>query len=521
MGSPVVNKPAAPDARKLGLSLTAGPGALLFCLLLGAASVPAFAPFRFWPLVLVTLSGFAWLCDRTASPGRAAGLGLAFGLGFFLTGVSWVYVSMHNFGGMAVPLAAFATAFFCTYLALYPTAVAWLTRLAPVQRGARLALLFPALWTLAEWTRGWVFTGFPWLAVGYAQSPTGPLAGFAPVVGVYGISLLTALSAGLLALWQPWLRARDGIRLLLHPSLPLLAVIWVGGALLQSVPWTRATGEPVAVTLIQGNIEQDMKWRPEWVRASLDTYLKLTLASHGRLILLPETALPLLNVEVPRDYFDALADHARGNGGDILLGVPEVVEGPPVRYFNSVMSLGTQPEQVYRKHHLVPFGDYFPRWFFITWVMKALDIPMSDFSHGDADQQPLTVADQQVAVNICYEDVFGEEIIRQLPEATLLANFTNDAWWGDSIASEQHLQMAQMRAQETGRYMLRATNTGVTAIIDERGRIRVAGPQFVTTVVDGNAQGFAGRTPYVNVGNWVFLGLVAVMLLAALLRRSR
>jgi apolipoprotein N-acyltransferase len=272
------------------------------------------------------------------------------------------------------------------------------------------------------------------------------------------------------------------------------------------------------VTLAQGNIEQDIKWRPESVRDSLETYLRLTLASRSPLTLLPETALPLFNTEVPSEYLELLAQHARRNGGDVLLGVPEYVEGTPPRYYNSVMSYGTAPTQVYRKHHLVPFGDYFPRWFFITWVMNALDIPMSSFSRGDAVQRPLGVAGQRVAVNICYEDAFGEEIIRQLPEATMLVNFTNDAWWGDSIASEQHLQMAQMRALETGRYMLRATNTGMTAIIDERGSIQASAPQFTKTSLVGNAQGFSGATPYVQVGNWAFLAIAWGALLTASFR---
>jgi apolipoprotein N-acyltransferase len=247
----------------------------------------------------------------------------------------------------------------------------------------------------------------------------------------------------------------------------------------------------------------------------------LTLESGARLIVLPETALPIYNVEVPPDYLELLASHARGNGGDLLLGVPEYAPGPPPRYYNSVMSYGSNPTQTYRKHHLVPFGDYFPQWFFITWVMNAMQIPMSSFSHGDPVQVPLAVAGQHVAVNICYEDVFGEEIIRQLPRATLLANFTNDAWWGESFASQQHLQISQMRAQETGRYMLRATNTGVTAIIDQRGRVQVAAPQFVTTTVQGTAQGFAGRTPYGLWGNWPFLALAAFMLLSAIALRPR
>ncbi len=330
---------------------------------------------------------------------------------------------------------------------------------------------------------------------------------------------LTATSAGLLV----WLAAALGATrgeypanrvraMLLHPALVFLVVLWLTGWALQRIPWT-AAGEPVTVSLVQGNIEQDMKWRPESARASLETYLELTLRTHGRLIVLPETALPVFNVDLPRDYLDALTRPARDRRGDLLTGIPEYVQGDPPRYYNSVMSFGTRPTQVYRKYHLVPFGDYVPRWAFITWIMSTLQIPLSDFSRGDPYQRPLDVAGQRVAVNICYEDVFGEEIIRQLPEATLLANFTNDAWWGKSAASDQHLQMAQMRSQETGRYMLRATNTGVTAIIDERGHVVGRVPQFVVAVLEGQALGRTGSTPYVWWGNWAFLALASASLL--------
>jgi apolipoprotein N-acyltransferase len=387
-------------------------------------------------------------------------------------------------------------------------------------------IVFPALFALGEWMRGWLFTGFPWLAVGYSQAPGGPLSGFAALLGVYGVSLLAAVSGGLLVCLAGALAAtrrqppakRAGA-ILLHPAVVFLVLLWLVGWMLQRFQWTVPAGEPVSVSLVQGNIEQDMKWRPESARASLETYLELTRATRGRLVLLPETALPVFNVDLPQDYLDALARPARARRGDLLTGIPEYVPDPP-RYYNSVMSFGTQPTQVYRKYHLVPFGDYFPHWGFLTWIMHTLQIPMSDFSRGEPYQRPLEVAGQRVAVNICYEDAFGEEIVRQLPEATLLANFTNDAWWGKSAASDQHLQIAQMRSQETGRYMLRATNTGVTAIIDERGRVVKRVPQFVVAVLEGEVQGRTGSTPYVVWGNWAFLALVvAGLLLAALSSR--
>ena len=492
----------------------------LLSIALGAASVLGFAPFYAFPVPIATLAVLAWLWQHTRSAGQALCLGLGFGLGFFFTGTSWVYVSMHDFGGMPWPVACLATAIFCSYFALLPAAAGYVFARIRAKPWVALVVVFPAAWALMEWVRGWTFTGFPWLAAGYSQSPSGPLSGFAAVLGVYGVSLLVAGSAGLLVLLfgaaastrgEP--SVRRAIDVAKHPALVAFAALWLAGWGLQRVEWTAPAGDPVTVTLIQGNFKQDMKWRPEWVRTSLETYLKLTLASRSRLILLPETAIPILSVEVPPAYLDALAEHARSNGGDLLTGIPEYVLGDTARYYNSVFSLGTQPLQTYRKYHLVPFGDYFPHWGFLSWIMNTLDIPMSDFSRGDPYQKPLQVAGQKVAVNICYEDVFGEEIIRQLPEATLLANFTNDSWWGDSVASDQHLQMSQTRAQETGRMMLRATNTGVTAIVDQHGRIVQSAPQFQQAVLDGQAQGRTGSTPYILWGNWVFLGLALAGLL--------
>jgi apolipoprotein N-acyltransferase len=506
--------------------LSPGLGRLFLSALLGAASVLGFAPLYVFPVPVATLAGLAWLWQRSRSAGQALGLGLGFGLGYFLTGTSWVYVSMHDFGGMAWPVAGFATVFFCSYLALFPAIAGWVFARIRAPGWARLAIVFPAAWVLCEWVRGWLFTGFPWLALGYSQSPEGPLSGFAAPLGVYGVSLLAASSAGLLV-WLAGARAATRSEptllrtraLLLHPALLILALLWLAGWVLQRAPWTAPAGEPITVSLVQGNIEQDMKWRPESARAALETYLELTLGTHGRLVLLPETALPVFNVDLPPGYIDALARPARDRGGDLLTGIPEYVQADPPRYYNSVMSFGTRPTQAYRKYHLVPFGDYVPHWGFLTWIMHTLRIPMSDFSRGEPYQRPLDVAGQRVAVNICYEDAFGEEIIRQLPEATLLANFTNDAWWGKSAASDQHLQIAQMRSQETGRYMLRATNTGVTAVIDERGHVVEAVSPFVVAVLEGQAQGRTGSTPYVLWGNWACLALVAAGLLVPPLSR--
>jgi apolipoprotein N-acyltransferase len=487
-------------------------------ILLGAVSVFGYAPFYLYPLTVLALAGLAMLWVRTKTARAAAGIGFCFGLGLFVTGTSWVYVSLHDYGGMPMPIAAGTTLFFCSCLALYPAAIGALLQRAGASRAVSLLVVLPGLWSAAEWVRGWMFTGFPWLALGYSQTPASPLAGYAPVLGVYGVSLVTAAVAGAIALTAE----RDLIRRHLPGRQRVHAIVlerqmWIAAALLAvglvfslrqwTVPLDR---EPTTVALVQGNIPQELKWRPERARQTLIDYLELTRTTDATLVLLPETALPMFNVDLPHGYLDMLAAHVRAKDGDLLTGVPEYAG--PGRFYNSVISVGSSPEQNYRKVHLVPFGDYFPLRGMLGWFMNLLDIPMSDFSRGDPGQRPMEVAGQRVAINICYEDVFGEEIIRQLPEATVLANFTNDAWWGRSLASRQHLQIAQMRSLETGRYMLRATNTGVTAIIDARGRVKAVAPEFETLVLTGEVVGYRGATPFVHWGNLAFLVVAGVMI---------
>ena len=487
----------------------------------GAATVLGFAPFYLYPLPVATLALLIVLWQRATSRRHAAAIGFAFGLGFFLAGVSWVYVSLHDFGAMPAPLAAVLTLLFCSILAAYPAAIGYLYCALGTRSTYSTLIVLPALWTLADWVRGWLFTGFPWLAFGYAQVPASPLAGYAPVTGVYGLTFFTVISAGLLVtLWTGWQDARGRIgaagvtgkgyfSFILHPSSFILIALWAGGYLLQQIAWTAPTGALLSVSLLQGNIPQEMKWRPDKISATLDTYRNLVSTSNAHLVVLPETALPLFLHEVPQDYLAALAAHARSNGGDVLIGVPERTDARG--YYNSVLSLGTAPTQTYRKSHLVPFGEFVPLKPVFGWFFAVTQIPLLDFARGEDTQQPLAVAGQRVAVDICYEDAFGAEIIRQLPQATLLVNVSNVAWFGRSVAPQQHLQISQARALETGRYMLRATNTGMTAIIDQRGKVSKVAPEFSTAVVNGEVQGFAGATPYVRWGDMPIV-LLALML---------
>ncbi|MCP5292808.1 MAG: apolipoprotein N-acyltransferase [Burkholderiales bacterium] len=474
---------------------------------LGMLTVSGFAPFYWFPVPLFTLALLFLFWRRCATAVQSVWLGFAYGMGLFGAGVTWLYVSLHDFGAMPPVLAVFALILLCAYLSLYPALCGWLAFRMRAASPYIWMLAVAAAWMLTEWLRGTLFTGFPWLALGYSQAPDSPLAGYAPVLGVYGVSLILVLSAALLGLWFASIVAAGRMGL-------LLGVIWLGGWGLQSVSWVEPAGEPLSVSLLQGNIEQDLKWREDHVEKTMRTYAELILESESRLIVTPEISIPLFNDAVPPNYLGYLAEHARENRGDVLIGLAEHATNGIDTYYNSMFSFGVSPEQVYRKNHLVPFGEFIPLKPVFGWVITMLHIPLSDFSRGGGDQQPMQLAGQQVAVNICYEDVFGEEIIAQLPQATLLVNVSNDAWFGRSIGPHQHLQISQMRALETGRYMLRSTNTGVTAIIDERGKVLDQLEVFTTAGLHGIAQGFSGATLYVLTGNYLVLGL-AVLLLCA------
>jgi apolipoprotein N-acyltransferase len=471
--------------------------------------VPAFAPAEWFPLALAALAVLVQLWLAAPGARAAAALGFAFGMGMFLVGVSWVYISLHRYGAMPAPLAAIATLGFCAILAAYPALAGALQAKFRVPQAVRAALVIPALWTLGEALRATLFTGFPWLSLGSAAIDT-PLAGFAPVGGVYAVSLAAASAAGLL-----WCIAAGQARWV---AVPAFALLGVAGAALRPVEWTAPAGGAFAASLVQGNVPQDLKFDPARYARTLEVHARLAEESRARLIVLPETAVPRMLDSVDPAYLERLRMAAARNGGDLLLGAPTRVA--PGGYYNSVASFGASPTQLYHKQHLVPFGEFVPPGF--GWVVRVLSIPLADFSRGTPEQRPLAVAGQRIAVNICYEDAYGGELIRQLPEATLLVNVSNVAWFGDSLAPAQHLQIARARALETGRMHLTSTNTGITAAIGADGRVRARLPQFTEGRLDVEVQGYTGATPYVRFGDAPALALCALLVaLAALVARAR
>ncbi len=476
---------------------------------LGAIAVLGFAPFYFYPASILSLVGLFYYWQQNINAKQAAFSGFIYGLGLFSSGIYWIYISLHDFGNMPSSMACLATFLLCGFMALFPALVGLLS--SKISKGQSLALLFamPICWALADWTRSWIFTGFPWLTMGYSQVPHSPLTGYLPILGVYGLSMLAVLSASLIAYS---LTAKPNASFTRRHSMALLLMIGLVGGLLKSVEWTTPNAKPISVSLLQGNISQNIKWAPEVAQSTLRQYLAMAEASTAQLIIMPETSLPVLLSELPGDITSRLKKLARQNQGAILAGLIEREQG---EYFNSMLNLASSPPAVYRKSHLVPFGEFIPFKALFGWIYRDwLNMPLSDLSRGSIHQQPMPIVGERIAINICYEDVFGEEIIRQLPQATLLVNASNDAWYGQSIAASQHMQFSQARALETGRTVLRATNTGATAMINPHGVVLAHAPHFTQTSLNVMAQGYSGSTPYVRFGNWLFLAISFIGLLA-------
>jgi apolipoprotein N-acyltransferase len=508
----------------------------LVALAAGAANTLSFAPTPHggWLELVIFACFFAWL-TRTTGWKSAALTGGAFGFGNFVTGVWWLYVSMHHYGGMPAPLAGAAVVLFSLYLAVYPALAAgvWSFCAGHARNGAgddrpfsptwHGAFAFASAWALSEWLRGFVFTGFPWLASGYAQVD-GPLAGFAPVAGVYGVGWMLALVAALIV--QALVRVREpveaGKRVVagVVPSAVVALALIGAGMLLPLVSWTVPANAPLKVRLLQGNVKQEMKFEDAGMIAAIHEYQQMITAKPADLVITPETAIPVLVQQLPEPFAIAVRNFADTTGTSILFGAiggTITPEGQLVDYTNSLFGITPGSRELYRydKHHLVPFGEFVP-WGF-RWFVKLMNIPLGDFARGAPVQKPFLVHNQPVAVDICYEDIFGEEIARSIREsdtpAGVLINSTNLAWFGDTIALDQHLQIARMRSLETGRPMLRATNTGTTAAIDAHGNVIARLAPYTVGSIDVTVQGTSGNTPYVTSGNNTVLA-VSLLLLA-------
>jgi apolipoprotein N-acyltransferase len=508
-----------PGVRNPAQGMVALPPVLAWfiALLCGGLNVFSFAPFGWWPVQILTLAAVFSLAAVQKTAKHAAWIGSAYGFSWLTCGVYWLYISMHDYGGMPAWMAGAAVLLLGFALSAFPALALGLSnhlaRRFRLNAVAALLMVFPSLWMLCEWARGWMFTGFPWIISGYAHTK-GPLAGLAPIIGVHGIGWAAAVVAACLAL--------------LPRRYPLLlgAAIMVSGLMAGGMEWTKPHGRPISVRLLQGNVPQDLKFDSEHIAGSLVWYRNAIEAAPADLIATPETALPLFQYELPETYLPRLVDYSRRTGSHLAIGIP--YSSKRGHYANSMIGFSPTDRRAYRydKHHLVPFGEFIP--FGFRWFVDMMRMPLGDFSQAPLLQAPFQVKDQFVQPNICYEDLFGEEIAAQLRNserpATMLLNMSNIAWFGDSIALPQHLQISQMRSLETGRPMLRATNTGITAVIDPKGRVVASLPPFTEGVLTMQVQGHEGRTPFLRFGNSSAVMLAVLTLAGAIifaLRRSR
>lgn len=488
----------------------------LLAIVAGGLTTLALAPFDLWPLGLASIA-LLYQVLQPLTPRQAALRGWCWGLGLFASGVSWVYISIHVHGYASPVLAGLLTGLFVAGLALVIALTAWLWAgwLRPIKAGWWSCIGFACLWVAQEIFRGWFLTGFPWLYQGYMHTDTW-LSGFAPVGGVWLLSLLTVLTACLLAEPAVWKRLPQAAC-----ASALLLAIWLGGLGLRHIEWTQPAGDPLSVALIQADIPQSRKWDPDHIQHTLSLYRDMSYAQGPvDLIVWPETAIPVLQTQA-QGFADAMAANFAEQGTTLITGIPvDNYDTGELRIYNGIMVAGSAGNH-YLKNKLVPFGEYVPMEQVLRGLIAFFDLPMSSFSRGPAVQAPLKAAGYQLAPFICYEAVYPDFAARLAAKSELLITISNDSWFGESIGPLQHLQMARMRAMESGRWMIRGTNNGVTALIDHQGRITASIPQFEQLALNGWVQPREGLGPYLRWRSWPLSLAVLVVLLACVIRRRR
>lgn len=483
--------------------------AALLLVAAGALQTLTFSPFNLWWLGPVSIALIVLLALPLPSQ-RLFRAGWLVGFGLFGSGASWVYISISEYGNTSVPVSILLTVLFVAGLALFHGLAFLCWGKLAKHSAIRRLILFPAVWLLGDWVRGWLLTGFPWLYLGTAQVD-GPLAGFAPIVGVHGLTFWILVSGtSLYALY--WLTRQS--RYKVATAVTAIALTpWLAGPALKNTAWTVPSDTPLSVATMQGNVPQLIKWDPNFLKEQIVTYLGMTQQDWDQdLILWPETAIPLT-----QDQAGAIFKHIEtelGENSTLITGIPWYGFSDRLEDFtfhNSIMALGNG-EGMYHKQKLVPFGEYVPLQQWLRGLIGFFDLPMSEFSRGPERQSPLLVGSTTVMPYICYEVAYPDFVATNARRADLLITISNDGWFGDSIGPLQHLQIARMRALETGRYMIRGTNNGVTAIINQRGEVTESIPQFTRSTLRGEVYPAKGETPYMQSGSWPILTLAAILI---------
>lgn len=476
----------------------------------GALLTLAFAPFDIFPIALFSPALLLGLWLKT-SPKRAFWLGWLYGFGFFSTGVYWIFISVNTYGNTSPLFALIITGGLIAILSLFPALNGFLlNRFFPKTNLSKLLCAFPAIWVFLEWVRAWIFSGFPWLFIGYSQI-TSPLKGYAPILSVYGVSLVTLLSSGLIV--AIFCQPKKKISYILY-----LILIWIIGAALSFITWTKPHGAPIKISLVQGNIAQDVKWSPNHVQPTLDHYVELT-ESHwdSKIIIWPESAVPL-PLEYATDFIANLSREAHDHHTTLITGIP-IRAADQQSFYNAVIALG-EGDGIYTKHRLVPFGEYIPLRNLFGRLLDLLQVPMSDFIPGIETPKPIMADNIKIAAFICYEIAYPQQVLSRDGNIDMILTVSNDAWFGHSIAQAQHLEIAQMRALEMGRPILFVSNDGITAIINSQGKIQSEAPTHESYVLTDLVQTDQGKTPWQWLAIYPIFGIVVILLFIAIRNRN-
>jgi apolipoprotein N-acyltransferase len=481
----------------------------LIAIIAGSLVPFAFAPYGYYFLSLISLTILFYLWYETETKGESFILGYLFGFAMFGIGVSWLHISINLFGGMNIIGAYFFTFLLIAFISLYPALCGYITN-----RFFKdfYYIAIPALWLLTEWCRGWVLTGFPWLNIGTSQTDS-LFANFAPVIGDYGISfIICVIAVSIITFIKEKIKGKI-------ISVITFILILTSSFYLGKTNWVELNGKEISVTLVQGAIPQQIKWNPDYREKTYQIYSGLSEPYWSSdLIIWPETAIPSYYHRA-EDFIDRIEAKQQSSNTLFMSGIvnKDISED---KYFNSILLIDNE-HRFYNKHHLVPFGEYLPLKILLDRILRFLQIPMSDFSSGEFKQKLLKTDKAIFGMSICYEDAYGTEIRQALPDANILINVSNDAWFGDSLAPHQHLQIARMRAIENGRYILRATNTGISAVIDNKGKLIARSPQFEQHALHKNVPLLTGQTLYSKYGNYLILILSVVLLVFAYFQKRK
>jgi len=523
--------------------------------LAGVMQTLSLSPFNAWPLGIISITVMMFGLQG-ASTRKSLFFGWLFGIGLFGSGASWIYISIHNFGNAPAPLAAALTTLFVAAIAFFPASTLWLYRKLFNGQNRWSTLTFPAVWVLGDWFRSWFLTGFPWLYLGYGHLNT-PISGWASILGVHGLTFICCLSGS--AIWYFLSHSRRIKKLIktfgsnsdskevngpnksntfkYHPPKKILPTsflifvtsLWMLGSLANKIEWSYAKNNtPISVVAIQANIPQELKWRSDYRLKTIDIYQSLSAPHWGKdLIIWPETAIPLLYDEATsfnqaKSITTHLSELSSTKGSTLISGIPYRGLNPEtdqINIHNSIISLG-KGDGIYHKQKLVPFGEYIPLESMLRGLISFFDLPMSSFSIGPSEQSPLKEAIRHVVPYICYEIVYPDFVAKSAHTADYLLTISNDSWFGSSIGPLQHLEMAQMRALENARYVVRGTNNGISAIIEPNGQIQNQTEQFVRTVLTGEIYALGGRTPFSYFGSMPVLLVCGLILITRRLLRK-